>query len=125
MAVTPLLGRWLAPRIAITVTGLVAMMWSLAFVSIATARGIELSVPVLAVQGLIVSLLSVAYIAARHKLRSFHLQRLVGFSFKPNTEVRMIYGQLMLPQIRDPAGQPVTHPYVKPPRRGPPPSATS
>jgi len=75
--------------------------------------------------GIIVSLLSFVYVVARHKLRAFHLQRLVGFSFKPNTEVRMIYGQLMLPQIRDSAGQPITHPYVKPPRRGPPPQQAS
>ena len=71
------------------------------------------------VGGIIVSLLSVVFVAARYRLKAFNLQRLLGFPFKSNTDVRLAYGQLMLPPVLGQNGQPITHPYVKPPRRGP------
>lgn len=77
------------------------------------------------VGGIIVTLLTVAYVAAWHRLRAFNLQRLLGFSFKSNADLRLIYGQLMLPQLTDQSGQPITHPYIKPSRRGPPPQQSS
>ena len=68
--------------------------------------------------GIIVSVLTAIYMICRHRLRSYHLQRLLGFHFSPDTEVRIAYGQLLLPQLHTASNQPITHPYVKPPRRG-------
>lgn len=68
--------------------------------------------------GIIVSVLTAFYISIRHRLRSYHLQRLFGFHFKLGTEIRMAYGQLSLLPLVDKSGQPITHPYIKPPRRG-------
>ena len=68
--------------------------------------------------GVIVSALTAIYVGARHRFRSYHLQRLLGFQFKPETEIRIAYRQLLLPLLRDQAGQQITHPYIKPPRRG-------
>jgi len=68
------------------------------------------------VGGVIVSILTGLFFYFRYKLRAFHLQLLIGFRFK--REVRIIYGQLLLPVIRDPNGNRISHPYVKPERRG-------
>lgn len=68
--------------------------------------------------GILVSILTAIYIGIRHRLRSYHLQRLLGFQFKPETEIRMAYGQLLLPALTDQSGQIINHPYVKAPRRG-------
>ncbi len=67
--------------------------------------------------GIIVSILSAIYVVIRYRFRSYHLQRLLGFHFTKDTEVRMAYGQLLLPPLTDATGRPITHPYVKPPRR--------
>lgn len=68
--------------------------------------------------GIIVSVLTTIYVVACHRFRSYHLQRLLGFQFKADTEIRMAYGQLLLPPFLDQSGRPKTHPYIKPPRRG-------
>ena len=68
--------------------------------------------------GIIVSVLTALYVGVRHRFRSYHLQRLLGFKFKTDTEIRMAYGQLLLPPLKDQFGQIITHPYIKPPRRG-------
>lgn len=68
--------------------------------------------------GIIVSVLTAIYLGARHRFRSYHLQRLLGFQFKPGTEIRMTYSQLLLPSLTDQSGRPITHPYIKSPRRG-------
>lgn len=68
--------------------------------------------------GILVSVLTAIYIGIRHRFRSYHLQRLLGFQFKPETEIRMAYGQLLLPALTDQSGQIINHPYVKAPRRG-------
>jgi hypothetical protein len=73
------------------------------------------------VGGVIVGTLSFLYLSVRYRLRSFNLQRLLGFRFKPGTNIRLTYGQLQLPPVLDSSGKPKTHPYVKPPRRGQPP----
>jgi len=70
------------------------------------------------VGGIIVSVLTALFFYFRYKLRAYQLQRLVGFPFKRDVEVRIVYGQLLLPDIRDPNGNRISHPYVKPPRRG-------
>ena len=70
------------------------------------------------VGGIIVSILTGLFFYFRYKLRAYHLQRLIGFRFKREAEVRIIYGQLLLPVIRDPNGNRISHPYVKPERRG-------
>jgi hypothetical protein len=70
------------------------------------------------VGGVLVSLLTSAYFYSRHRLRSYHLQRLIGFSFKPRTEVRITYGQLFLAPQTDYQGNLITHPYLKAPRIG-------
>ncbi|NJD55083.1 MAG: hypothetical protein FIA94_01615 [Nitrospirae bacterium] len=76
--------------------------------------------------GVLVSLMTAAYLVVRHRFRYYHLQRLIGFQFKPETIVRMVYGQLLLPMRQDQSGQRITHPYVKAPRLEgtPPPSGT-
>lgn len=68
--------------------------------------------------GIIVSVLTALYITCRYRLKSYHLQRLLGFKFGPQTEVRITYGQLLLPPLHNDSNQLITHPYVKPPRRG-------
>lgn len=68
--------------------------------------------------GILVAVLTAIYIGIRHRFRSYHLQRLLGFQFKPETEIRMAYGQLLLPALTDQSGQIINHPYVKAPRRG-------
>jgi hypothetical protein len=68
--------------------------------------------------GIIVSILTAIYILIRHRFRSYHLQRLLGFKFRTNSEIRMTYGQLLLQPLIDQSEQPITHPYTKPPRRG-------
>ena len=68
--------------------------------------------------GIIVSVLTAIYVGARHRFSSYHLQRLLGFQFKTDTEIRMAYGQILLPSLTDQSGRPITHPYIKPPRRG-------
>lgn len=68
--------------------------------------------------GIIVSILTAIYIGIRHRFRSYHLQRFLGFQFKPETEIRMTYGQFLLPTLTDQSGKIITHPYVKAPRRG-------
>lgn len=70
------------------------------------------------VGGIIVSILTGLFFFFRYRLRAYHLQRLIGFRFKRAAEVRIIYGQLLLPVIRDPQGNRISHPYVKPERRG-------
>jgi len=65
------------------------------------------------VGGIIVSILTAIYIAVHHQFRLYHLQRLLGFQFKKSTEIRMAYGQLLLPPLIDKSGQPITHPYIK------------
>lgn len=74
--------------------------------------------------GIIVSVLTAIYVGVRHRFRSYHLQRLLGFQFKADTEIKMAYGQLLLPPS-DQSGRPITHPYIKPPRRGGAPSGES
>jgi hypothetical protein len=68
--------------------------------------------------GIIVSVLIAIYMGVRHRLRSYHLQRLFGFQFKTGTEIRMVYGQLLLPPLPDQPGRLGTHPYIKAPQRG-------
>ncbi len=68
--------------------------------------------------GIIVSIFTAIYVGIRYRFRSYHLQRLLGFHFKSDTEIRMIYGQLLLPSLTDASGRPITHPYIKPPRIG-------
>lgn len=68
--------------------------------------------------GIIVSVLTAISISIRYRFRSYHLQRLLGFHFKSSTEIRMAYGQLLLPPLTDASRQPITHPYIKPSRRG-------
>jgi len=68
------------------------------------------------VGGVIVAILTSIFISLRRRIRHFHLQRLLGFRFSEGTEVRITYGQLMLPPIQGPSGQPVSHPYIKKPR---------
>ncbi|HEX9020788.1 MAG TPA: hypothetical protein VF903_05965, partial [Nitrospirota bacterium] len=75
--------------------------------------------------GIIVSVLTAIYVGIRYRFRSYHLQRLLGFHFKNDIEIRMAYGQLLLPPLTDASGRPITHPYVKPPRRGNTPLAQS
>ena len=70
------------------------------------------------VGGIIVSALTALYIHLRSRLRCYHLQRLLGLRIRERTEVRITYGQLMLPTLKDPTGKTITHPYVKKPRRG-------
>lgn len=70
------------------------------------------------VGGIIVSVLTTIYIGVRHRFRSYHLQRLLGFQFKTDTEIRIVYGQLLLQPLKDPYGKPIRYPYIKPPRRG-------
>jgi len=70
------------------------------------------------VGGIIVSILISIYITARYLFSLYHLQRLLGFKFKPGTEVRIIYGQFLLPSSTGQNGRIITHPYVKSPRRG-------
>jgi hypothetical protein len=70
------------------------------------------------VGGIIVSVLTTIYIGVRHRFRSYHLQRLLGFQFKTDTEIRIVYGQLLLQPLKDPYGKPICYPYIKPPRRG-------
>lgn len=66
--------------------------------------------------GVIVAVLSTIYINIRYRIRTYRLQRLVGFHFKPNTEIGMVYGKYLL--AVDPSGKETTHPYVKAPRYG-------
>jgi hypothetical protein len=68
------------------------------------------------VGGIIVAFLMWLNVKGSHRLRSFHLQRLLGFQFKTDTEIRMVYGQLLLARLPGLSG--ITHPYVKAPRRG-------
>ena len=68
--------------------------------------------------GIIVSVLTAIYIAIRYRFKSYHLQRLLGFHFKKDTEIRLAYGQLSLIPLTDASGRRITHPYIKPPRRG-------
>ncbi|MFH1081301.1 MAG: hypothetical protein V1766_13770, partial [Pseudomonadota bacterium] len=75
--------------------------------------------------GIIVSALTAIYVSARHRFRSYHLQRLLGFQFKTDTEIRIAYGQLLLPPLTDQSGRQITHPYIKPLRRGGAPSGES
>lgn len=70
------------------------------------------------VGGIIVSILTALFFYFRYRLRAYHLQRFIGFRFKRDVEVRIIYGQLLLPAVRDPSGNQISHPYVKPGRRG-------
>ncbi len=70
------------------------------------------------VGGIIVSILTAFYIGMRHRFRSYHLQRLLGFKFKAKTKIRMTYGQFLLPALTDRSGQIITHPYIKAPRSG-------
>ena len=68
--------------------------------------------------GIIVSILTIIVVATRYVLSAYQLQRLLGFHFRPETQVRIIYGQLLLPTCQNASGQNITHPYVKAPRRG-------
>lgn len=68
--------------------------------------------------GIIVSVITALYIACRYRMKFYHLQRLLGFKFGPGTEVRITYGQLLLPPLHDPSNQHITQPYVKLPRQG-------
>jgi hypothetical protein len=70
------------------------------------------------VGGIIVSILTAIYILVSSRIRSYNLQRLLGFRFKAETENRMIYSQFLLPIATDQSGRVITHPYVKAPRRG-------
>ncbi len=68
--------------------------------------------------GIIVSVLAALFVTFRCRLNSYHLQRFLGFRFTPDTEVRITYGQLLLPSIHDQSNKIITHPYVRTPRRG-------
>jgi hypothetical protein len=70
------------------------------------------------VGGIIVFILTAIYVSVRHRLRAYHLQRLLGFQFKKETDIRIAYGQLLLIPVSDQNGRQITHPYIKPPRRG-------
>lgn len=67
--------------------------------------------------GAIVSICTAILIKIKHWFYRFHLQRLLGFYFRPNTDVRLVYGQFMLPDLFDANGNRITHPYIKVPRR--------
>jgi hypothetical protein len=71
--------------------------------------------------GILASAVTAIFILCRHRLKSFHLQRLLGFRFRKGTDVRITYGQLTLPPLQDSSGKLITHPYIKKPRRGSPP----
>jgi len=68
--------------------------------------------------GIIVSILTALVVYFRYKLRAYQLQRLTGFRFKDELQVQITYGQLLLPPIIDSRGKRISHPYVKPERRG-------
>lgn len=68
--------------------------------------------------GIIVSILTAVLIYLRQKCRRFHLQRLLSFRLRPDTEVKIVYGQLTLPTVHHPNGQAITYPYVKSLRNG-------
>lgn len=68
--------------------------------------------------GIIVSALTAIYVYLRRNVNRYHLQRLLGYRLRPDTEVRIVYGQLTLPPLQHSSGQVITHPYVKAPRRG-------
>jgi hypothetical protein len=68
--------------------------------------------------GIIVSILTALYIGAHYRIRLYHLQRLLGFKFKPKTTVTITYGQFLLPPLTNQSGQIIAHPYVKTPRHG-------
>jgi len=68
------------------------------------------------VGGFLVGILTAAFTYFRYRLRLYHLQRLIGFSFRRETEVHITYGRLFLPLPVDAQGEPITHPYRKPPR---------
>jgi hypothetical protein len=68
--------------------------------------------------GIIVSGLTTFFIVFRNRLTSFQLQRLLGFRFTPEAQVRITYGQFLLPPLRDQSNNIITHPYLKAPRRG-------
>ena len=70
------------------------------------------------VGGLLVALLTWMWAYSRYRLHLYHLQRLIGFRFGPETEIRITYGQLFLPPQIDHEGNPITHPYRKHPREG-------
>jgi hypothetical protein len=46
--------------------------------------------------GIIVYILTTICVRAIPRLRSYHLQRLLGFHFEKNTEMRMVYSQFLL-----------------------------
>src|SRR5437016_7357128 len=70
------------------------------------------------VGGIIVLVLTTIFLYVRYKLRAYQLQRLIGFSFRRDAEIHIVYGQLLLPPIQDSNGNCISHPYVKPLRRG-------
>lgn len=70
------------------------------------------------VGGIIVSILTMLYIGMRRRFRSYHLQRLLGFKLRAETNVRTVCGQFLLPPLTNPSGQIITHPYIKAPRLG-------
>jgi hypothetical protein len=67
---------------------------------------------------MIVSVLTALYVYLRNKFNRYHLQRLLGYQLRNDTQVRIVYGQLTLPPLQNSKGQVITHPYVKAPRRG-------
>jgi len=68
------------------------------------------------VGGVLVLILGATWTCCRLRLHFYHLQRLLGFRFEPQTEVRITYGQLFLPAQIDADGNPIAHPYRKQPR---------
>jgi hypothetical protein len=70
------------------------------------------------VGGILVAAITALFTYLRHRLPLYHLQRLIGFSFRPGTEIRITYAQLFLPHPVDLQGNPDTHPYRKLPRGG-------
>lgn len=68
--------------------------------------------------GIIVAALTALYISFRNRLNSRNLQRLLGFQFRPQNTVRITYGRLLLPPLRNSQNQIIPHPYVKAPRTG-------
>ncbi len=70
--------------------------------------------------GIIVAFLTAIVVWCRHTFYSFHLQRLLGFSF--SLPARITYGQLVSPPlINETTGGP--HIFTKPPRKGGTPTA--
>jgi len=71
--------------------------------------------------GVIVSILTIIYLWCRHKFKSLHLQRVLGFSF--SLPARITYSQFLPPPFINQATG-AQHIFPKPPRKGGNPTPT-